>query len=117
MKNFDGQVYCVGCESWIFHKEKSARKQQFGEIVALKDLQNNQKIQLKENPQNTQLSNIHTSKPFTVEKQVITSLQMKLVYLTNLLNNESDIYKIEKYLQLIKLNIEDISAAKTLFKE
>lgn len=116
MKNHDGQTYCVNCETWIFEQKKSAKKQRFGEIVAVKDLQNNQKIQLKENPENTQLSNIQPKKVFTFEKQVVTSLQMKLVYLTNLLNAESDIYKIEKYLQLIKINIEDINAAKALFK-
>jgi hypothetical protein len=116
MKNHDGQTYCVNCETWIFDKEKSAKKQRFGEIVSVKDLQNNQKIQLKENPQNSQLSKIQSDKVFTFEKQVVTSLQLKLVYLTNLLNNESDIYKIEKYLQLIKMNIENINAAKALFK-
>ena len=95
MKNHDGQIYCVNCEMWIIEKEKSSKKQRFGEIVSVRDLQDKQKLQLKESAQSSQISNVHTKKVFTFENQIVTSLQLKLVYLTNLLNSESDIYKIE----------------------
>ena len=95
MKNNDNQIYCVNCESWIIEREVSRKKLLFGELVTLDYMQGKQKIQLKDQGMPSAVSNIYTKNLFTFEKHIVTSLQMKLVYLTNLLNNESDIYKIE----------------------
>ncbi len=95
MKNSDNQIYCVNCESWIIEREVSSKKQRFGELVTLEYMQGKQKIQLKDMGMHNELSNVYSKNLFTYEKHIVTSLQMKLVYLTNLLNNESDIYKIE----------------------
>ena len=112
MKNHDGQTYCVSCESWIFEKEKSAKKQKFGELVSLQGKQNIKPKDLKDS--HNEIAKVYEKSFFTVEKHVVTSLQLKLIYLSNLLNSESDIYRIEKYLQLIKLCIEDIKEAKAI---
>ena len=84
------------CESWIIEREVISKKHRFGELVTLDYMQNNQKIQLKDqgNP-SSDISNIYNKNIFSFEKHIITSLQMKLVFLSNLLNSESDIYKIE----------------------
>ena len=93
MKNSNNQIYCINCESWIIEREVSRKKQIFGELVKLE--QDKQKIKLKGQENPTQISNSYNKNFFTFEKHIVTCLQMKLVYLTNLLNNESDIYKIE----------------------
>jgi uncharacterized Zn finger protein (UPF0148 family) len=94
MRNNDGQIYCVNCESWIIEKEVSSKKQRFGELVTFDYMQDKQKIQLKDQGVNN-ISSLYTKNLFTFEKHIVTSFQMKLVYLINLLNNESDIFKIE----------------------
>ncbi len=108
MKNLEGQVYCVGCEMWHFDKQRQV-KQKFGELVALQGKQN---IQIK----HTEISKLpHTIDfNFTLSKSVLSSLKLKLVYLSNLLNNENDLNKIQEILETMKICLENIQAAKNI---
>lgn len=116
MKNPNGQIYCVKCETWIIEKETSAKKQRFGEIVTMESILSGQRLQLKEQNRISGLSKIYSKFVFTFDKHILTSLQMKLVYLTNLLNNESDAFRIEKYLDLIRSCIQNIKEARDILK-
>ncbi len=110
MKSPDGQKYCVGCEMWHFDKEKKV-KQKFGELVSLKGKQN---IQIK--PQSSEVSKIQPPVNFnlTLNKSVLNSLQMKLAYLSNILNNELDISKTKEILESMRICMENIQSANNL---
>lgn len=111
MKNFDGQKYCVGCESWHFDSERS-KKQRFGELVSLQGKQN---MQLK-NPKTTEISKLPTNLNclFNLSNSVVTCLQLKLAYLTNQLSSITDLDDTQKLLLCIKTCIENINAAKAM---
>ncbi len=112
MKSPDGQKYCVGCEMWHFDKEKKV-KQRFGELVALQGKQN---IQLKK-PKTTEVSKIpHNNVKFnlTLNKTVVSSLQLKLSYLSNILNNETDLNKTKDILECMRVCMENIQSAQNL---
>jgi len=99
MRSPDGQVYCVGCESWIFPNQLSPKKQRFGELVPLQGKQN---IKLKHEKSDIQVKNDHsevakinTMPFFCIEKNIRAILEKKLIFLTNLLDKEVDINKIK----------------------
>jgi len=111
MKSPDGQRYCVGCEMWHFEKEKKV-KQKFGELVALQGKQN---IQLKSRA--TEVSTLpknNVNFNLTLNKNILNSLQLKLAYLSNLLNTESNIDKTKEILECMKICMDNIQAAKNL---
>ena len=112
MKSPDGQKYCVGCEMWHFDKEKKV-KQKFGELVSLKGKQN---IQLK-TTQSSEVSKIQQNPVdfnITLNKTVLNSLQMKLAYLSNILNNEKEINKSKEILECMRICMENIQTANSL---
>lgn len=111
MKNFDGQKYCVGCESWHFDNERP-KKQRFGELVSLHGKQN---IQLKNNT-TTEVSKLpkNLDCKYNLSNNVVTCLQLKLAYLTTQLNSITDLDETQKILNCIKVCIENINAAKSL---
>jgi uncharacterized Zn finger protein (UPF0148 family) len=112
MKSPDGQKYCVGCEMWHFDKEKKV-KQKFGELVSLKGKQN---IQLK-STQSSEVSKIQQNPVdfnITLNKTVLNSLQMKLAYLSNILNNEKEINKSKEILECMRICMENIQTANSL---
>lgn len=111
MRNFDGQKYCVGCESWHFDHERP-KKQRFGELVSLSGKQN---IQLK-NKITTEVQKLpkNLDTKFTLSSNVITSLKVKLAYLTSELNSITDLDDSLKLLNCIKVCIEDIEAARRM---
>ena len=111
MKSPDGQRYCVGCEMWHFEKEKKV-KQKFGELVALQGRQN---IQLKS--RTTEVSTLpknNVNFNLTLNKNVLNSLQLKLAYLSNQLNTESNIDKTKEILECMKICMDNMQAAKNL---
>lgn len=114
MKNFDGQKYCCGCEMWHFERDRPV-KQKFGELVSLKGKQN---VQVKSTTTHTEVSKLPPKNniefTYNPEQNVLRSLQMKLIYLSNTLNNESDLNKTKVNLECIKLCIENIQIAKNL---
>ena len=99
MKNSDGQIYCVGCESWVF--PNSTRKHKFTELVSLKGkqkikiLHEHSDIAVKD--QHTDLSHPYHPSYINMANNVKLVLEKKLVWLTNLLDKESDINKIKYY--------------------
>ncbi len=99
MRNIDGQVYCVGCESWIFEDQLSPKKQRFGELVALSGKQNirlkNEHSDIQVKNEHSELSNIYPSSYFNISQNVRAIIERKLVYLTNLLEKETDLNKIK----------------------
>ncbi len=107
MKCPNGQKYCVGCEMWHFDKE--AKKQKFTELVSLEGKQN---VQIK--PTDVQ----KMSKPLNINYQlntnVLQSLKIKLVYLSNLLNNETDVSKSKEILECMRLCMGNIQTADKL---
>ena len=112
MKSPDGQKYCVGCEMWHFDKEKVV-KQKFGELVSLKGKQN---IQLK-STQSCEVSKVHQNPAdfnLTLNKTVLNSLQLKLSYLSNILNNEKEINKTKEILECMRICMENIQSANNL---
>jgi len=112
MKNFEGQKYCVGCEMWHFDKDRPI-KQNFGELVSLQGKQN---IQLKNN-KSTELSKVQKNMidyEMTLNKSVTQSLQLKLAYLSSMLNVETDISKTKEILECIKICIENIQSSKNI---
>jgi uncharacterized Zn finger protein (UPF0148 family) len=111
MKSPDGQKYCVGCEMWHFEKEKKV-KQKFGELVCLQGKQN---IQLKSKA--TEVSTIpknNVNFGLTLNKNVVNSLELKLGYLSNLLNTESNINKTKDILECMRICMDNIQAAQNL---
>ena len=112
MRNLDGQKYCCGCEMWHFDKDRPVI-QRFGELVSLKGKQN---VQLT-NKQHTEVSKVppkNIDYNYTLNKSVIQSLQLKLAYLTNILNSESDLTKSKEILECIRICMDNISLAKNL---
>lgn len=111
MRNFEGQTYCVGCESWHFENERP-KKQKFGELVSLHGKQN---IQLKTKG-TTEVQKIPKNLDcnYNLNNNVVNCLHMKLAYLTSQLNNITDLDETEKVLKCIKLCIKNINSAKSL---
>ena len=100
---------------WHFDNERP-QKQRFRELVSLQGKQN---IKLKENPKvSTEVQKV--PKPIDIEfnlsGNVINILQMKLVHLSNQLSVTTDLSQTEKLLNCIKVCIDNISAAKVIFK-
>jgi len=99
MRNTDGQVYCVGCESWVYPNQLSPKKQRFGELVSLKGKQNmklkNDKSDLQLKNDHTDLAKVYPGSYFNVGNNVRGILERKLVYLANLLDKETDPIKIK----------------------
>jgi uncharacterized Zn finger protein (UPF0148 family) len=111
MRNLDGQKYCCGCEMWHFDKDRPV-KQTFGELVSLKGKQNIQPRQQAHTE--VSLPNKSDFSSFSLNKSVIQSLQLKLAYLSNILNNESDLGKSKEILECIQVCINNITLAKNL---
>ncbi len=109
MRNLDGQKYCCGCEMWHFDKDRPV-KQRFGELVSLKGKQNIQTM-----PTHTEVSLPNKKEfNFSLGKSVVQSLQLKLAYLSNILNSESDLGKSKEILDCIQVCMNNISLAKSL---
>jgi hypothetical protein len=97
---------------WHFDKDKK-EKMKFGELVSMKGKQN---VQIKENPQeHTEISKLPKTIDFNMNlnKTVIQSLQLKLAYLSSLLNTESDVTKTKETLECIRICMENIQTAKS----
>lgn len=111
MRNLDGQKYCCGCEMWHFDKDRPV-KQRFTELVSLKGKQN---VQLPS--KHTEVSKLPPKNMefnYTLNKSVIQALQLKLAYLTNILNSESDLTKSRDILECIRMCMDNIQMAKSL---
>jgi hypothetical protein len=105
MQHPNGQNYCVGCEAWHFEKEPS-RKQKFGELAKFTG-----------KPLVTDVQKIPTKKvdySYNLSSNLLQSLQVKLAYLSNQLNNETDIEKTKGILECIKICIENVNSLKLL---
>jgi hypothetical protein len=105
MRNPNGQKYCVGCEAWHFDKER--QKQKYGELVSLQGKQN---LQLKP----TDVQKLPKPIKFSMNQTVVQSLQIKLVYLSNQLNNETDLTKTKQILESMRLCLDNIQLANKL---
>lgn len=107
MQHANGQNYCVGCEAWHFEKEQ-VKKQKFGELAKFTGkplITDVQKVQTKKN------DNSYT---FNLSSNLLQSLQVKLAFLSNQLNNETDIDKTKGILECIKICIENVNSLKLL---
>ena len=111
MRNLDGQKYCCGCEMWHFDKDRPV-KQKFGELVALKGKQNVQRVE--NSSTHTEVSKLPTNKKNSFSGSVIQALQLKLAYLSNLLNADSDIGKSKEVLECMRLCMDNIMMAKSM---
>ena len=110
MRNFDGQKYCCGCEMWHFDKDRV--KQKFGELVSLKGKQN---LQVMENRSNhTEVSKLPSNIKISFSNSVIQALQVKLAYLSNTLNSETDTVKTKDILECMRLCMDNIMIAKSM---
>jgi len=91
MRDVRDQDYCVGCESWIFDNKSKTKKENFTQLVSL---QGRQDIKLKN--KNTEIK-VRESQLiyFDFSHNVRIILEKKLVYLTNLLERETDLNKIK----------------------
>jgi hypothetical protein len=102
MMNLENQIYCVGCESWIFDNHKSPKKQKFGELVSLSGKQH---MKLKHENSDVQLlnnakSNIMNYIPKTMlsfDGNIRGIIERKLAYLAEQLDKESDIDNIKYF--------------------
>jgi hypothetical protein len=107
MRNPNGQKYCVNCEMWHFEHERP-KKQKFGEIT---------KFQGKTQTTHNELQKVLPKKEFqhyNINQTILQSLQVKLAYLSNELNNETDVGKTKDILECIKMCLENINTLKTL---
>lgn len=111
MRNFEGQKYCCGCEMWHFDKDRPV-KQKFGELVSLKGKQNIQVIDNRTT--HTEVSKLTNNKKVSFSLSVIQALQLKLAYLSNQLNSESDINKTKGILESMRLCMDNIMMAKSM---
>ena len=110
MKNpMDGNKYCCGCEMWV--SEKTRTKQTFTELVSL---DGKQTLQLKN--QKSEVSTIPKKIDINpnVNISVTTTLQNKLYFFTNQLNNETDLGKCKELLDCIDKSIYLIRESKGL---
>jgi uncharacterized Zn finger protein (UPF0148 family) len=102
--NVTKQVYCVGCEAWVFSQERKAHKCKFTELVSLEGKRNLSVIQ------NGEVSKL--SKPLHLGGNSFgfrEILENKLMTLAKWLQSETDINKcnatleaIEKTMKLLK---------------
>ena len=104
-KSNDGNLYCARCEMWQF-PNKERKKEKFALVV-----KQYQDLEVKE----MNLSKIYKKIPdfnFTVKKNILNSLRMKLAYLSSILNNSNDLNKTQLILQNIEVcenNIKSIN--------
>jgi uncharacterized Zn finger protein (UPF0148 family) len=105
----NGQRYCVGCEAWHFIA-KERRNMKYGELVSLEGKQD---LQLKPTDIQKLPKQMNYNK-FSINQQVLQSLNVKLVYLSNQLNLETDLLKTKEILECIKLCMENIRTASKL---
>jgi hypothetical protein len=108
MKSPNGQKYCVGCEAWHFDKERP-QKQKYGELVSLHGKQGIQLL-----PTDVQKMPKQINFKYTLNQQVLQSLNVKLAYLSNQLNAETDLIKTKDILECMKLCMENICTASKL---
>jgi uncharacterized Zn finger protein (UPF0148 family) len=109
MRNLNGQKYCVGCEAWHFEKDRP-KKQKYGELVSLHGKQD---IQVK--PTEVQkLPKALNFNKFSLNDEIIQALKVKLAYLANQLNSETDLHKNKEILECMKLCMENIAIANKL---
>jgi hypothetical protein len=104
----NGQKYCVGCESWHFDTER--QKMKYGELVSL---EGKQRVQLKPTDLQKLPKQMNYNK-FSINQQVLQSLNIKLIYLSTQLNIETDLLKTKEILECIKLCMENIRTASKL---
>jgi hypothetical protein len=104
MKSPNGQKYCVGCEMWHFDME--VQKQKFTELVSLEGKQN---IQVK--PTDVQKIPKPINFNYQLNTNIVQSLKVKLAYLSNLLNAETDIDGSKAILECMRLCMENIQTA------
>ena len=107
----NGQKYCPGCEAWEFDYVKR-RKQNFGEVATFNT--SNTGLQVKDQKIQRKIR----KQPFnyTLNQSVVQCLHSKLFYLISELNNERDINNCNQLLATIKLCMEDIKIANTLYQ-
>jgi uncharacterized Zn finger protein (UPF0148 family) len=109
MKNQLGQKYCVGCEMWHIEHERPV-KQRFD----LVSMHGKQMVEVKNNHQELTKVTKPLDFAFCVNKQLIQSLQVKLIWLSSILNTETDLERTQSILENIQKCIENIKIAKTL---
>ncbi len=107
----NGQKYCPGCEAWEFDYVKR-RKQKFGEVATFNTVGTG--LQLKD--QKVQRKIKRQPFQYTLNQSVVQCLHTKLFYFVSELNNERDITKCKEILSTIKLCMEDIKMANTLYE-
>ena len=106
----NGQKYCPGCEAWEFDYVKR-KNQKFREVATFNTVNTglqlkDQKIQRKIRKQPIQ---------YTLNQSVLQCLHTKLFYFISELNNERNIMTCKEILSTIKLCMEDIKMANTLY--
>lgn len=107
MQHPNGQNYCVGCEAWHFEKEPS-KKQKFGELAKFTGKS------LVTDVQKVQNKKADYSSTYNLSSNLLQSLQVKLAFLSNQLNEETDIEKTKGILDCIKICIENVNSLKLL---
>jgi len=108
MKAKDGNSYCVGCESWVFEKERKKTNYRDLDIYKGTDLQV-VKGEVSKLPQSK-------SENDYLNYNITTVLELKLAYLANLLLKETNVNKIKELLELINLNISVVENIKKCTK-
>ena len=107
----NGQKYCPGCEAWEFDYVKR-RKQKFGEVATFNTVGTG--LQLKD--QKVQRKIKRQPFQYTLNQSVVQCLHTKLFYFVSELNSERDITKCKEILSTIKLCMEDIKMANSLYE-
>lgn len=96
--NVTKQVYCVGCESWVFNKEKTTQKCKYTDLVSLEGKRN---IQLPE--KHNEVSKLSKPLSFTgTYGNFREILETKLVAFSQWLQVENDINKCNAILDAMK---------------
>ena len=104
--NVTKQIYCVGCEAWVCTKEKRKTGHKFNELVSLEGKRN---IQVKENKDNAKVvvpprkGSDYNHKATNLFR---TILENKLITLSQWLEKETDVTKVNEILDAIKKTID-----------
>ncbi len=94
-ENVTNQIYCVGCEAWVFTKERTKKEHRFNELVALEGKRN---VDIK---QSTDICKTHDTIKITCPS-FRTILEHKMNELCIRLQNEKDIYKCNELLDALR---------------
>jgi uncharacterized Zn finger protein (UPF0148 family) len=99
--NATKQVYCVGCEAWVFAKERTAKKCKYTDLVSLEGKRN------LACPQKSEVSKL--SKPIHITGNYQSFREMlegKLIIFGQWLQNETDISKCNLILDAMKKTMD-----------